>query len=56
LADVAMSVLGATAAFSSGFVKEIVGYHWLANFATLAAVVILVAAGAVNRTQPRVAV
>jgi MFS family permease len=56
LADVAMSVLGATAAFSSGFVKEMVGYHWLANFATLAALVILLAAGAVTRRQARVAV
>ena len=55
LADVAMSVLGATAAFSSGFVKEMVGYHWLANFATLAALVILLAAGAVTRRQTKVA-
>jgi MFS family permease len=56
LADVAMSSLGAVAAFSSGFVKEIVGYHWLANFATVAAILILIAARAVSRTQPRVAV
>jgi MFS family permease len=56
LADVAMSVLGATAAFSSGFVKEIVGYHWLANFATVAAVLTLLAAVAVGRRQARVAV
>jgi MFS family permease len=56
LADVAMSALGATAAFSSGFVKEIVGYHWLANFATVAAILILIAARAVSRAQPRVAV
>jgi MFS family permease len=56
LADVAMSVLGATAAFSSGFVKEMVGYHWLANFATAAAILILVTARAVGRRQPRVAV
>jgi MFS family permease len=56
LADVAMSVLGATAAFSSGFVKEMVGYHWLANFATLAAILTLVAGGVVTRSQARVAV
>jgi len=56
LADVAMSLLGATAAFSSGFVKEIVGYHWLANFATVAAILVLVAARLVSRAQPRVAV
>jgi MFS family permease len=56
LADVAMSVLGATAALSSGFVKEMVGYHWLANFATFAALLILLTAGAVTRRQARVAV
>ena len=39
-----MSLLGATAALSSGFVKTIVGYEWLANFATMAAVLILIAA------------
>jgi len=56
LADVAMSVLGATAAFSSGFVKEMVGYHWLANFATVAAILTLLAGGVVTRGQERVAV
>jgi MFS family permease len=56
LADVAMSLLGATAAFSSGFVKEIVGYHWLANFATVAAILILVSARTVDRRQARVAI
>ena len=44
LADVTMSLLGAAAAFSSGFVKTAVGYEWLANLATVAAVLILVAA------------
>lgn len=53
LADVAMSVLGATAAFSSGFVKEMVGYHWLANFATLAAILILFAVGTLVRSETR---
>lgn len=56
LADVAMSLLGATAAFSSGFVKEMVGYHWLANFATLAAILTLFAAGVVMRSQTKMAV
>lgn len=55
LADVAMSVLGATAAFSSGFVKETVGYHWLANFATLAAILILFAVGTLVRREARTA-
>ena len=48
LADVLMSLLGATAAFSSGFVKTLVGYEWLANFATMAAVLILLGAVRVN--------
>lgn len=56
LADVAMSALGALAAFSSGFVKEIVGYHWLANFATVAAFLTLVAAANVSRRQPETVV
>ena len=56
LADVAMSVLGATAAFSSGFVKEMVGFHWLANFATAAAILTLIAVGTVGRSRTRVAV
>ncbi len=55
-ADVTMSLLGATAAFSSGFVKEIVGYHWLANFATASALLILVASLLVGRRSARVAV
>lgn len=53
LADVAMSVLGATAALSSGFVKEVAGYHWLANFATFAAIVILVAVFSLARREAR---
>ncbi len=48
LADVMMSLLGATAAFSSGFVKAAVGYEWLANFATAAAVLILIGAIRIN--------
>ena len=52
LADVLMSLLGATAAFSSGFVKTAVGYDWLANFATAAAVLSLIGA---LRTHARLA-
>ena len=48
LADVLMSLLGAAAAFSSGFVKALIGYEWLANFATMAAVLILIGAIRVN--------
>lgn len=55
-ADVAMSVLGATAAFSSGFVKEMAGFHWLANFATFAAILTLAAVATVSRGEARVAV
>jgi hypothetical protein len=44
LADVMMSLLGATAAFSSGFVRTAVGYECLANFATAAAVLVLIGA------------
>lgn len=50
-ADVMMSLLGAAAAVSSGFVKEAVGFHWLANFATVAAVLIFVAAVRAKRTS-----
>jgi len=56
LADVMVSVLGATAALSSGFVKELVGYHWLANFATIAAFLMVVAAASVSRRQPETVV
>jgi len=56
LSDVAMSLLGAIAAFSSGFVKETVGYHWLANFATFAAILTLVAVVSLSRRQATVAV
>jgi MFS family permease len=42
LSDVLMSLLGAAAAFSSGFIKAAAGFHWLANFATVAALLILI--------------
>jgi len=47
--DLAMSALGAVAAFGSGFVKEVAGYHWLANLATVAAVLIILAAAGTGR-------
>lgn len=51
LADVAMSLLGAIAAFSSGLVKEGPGFHWLANFGTLTAIFVLFAAMRVARAR-----
>ncbi len=56
LADVAMSLLGATAALTSGIVKEMAGFHWLANFATAAALLILAATVGLSRRQPEPAV
>ncbi|MEA1902887.1 MAG: MFS transporter [Actinomycetota bacterium] len=56
LADVTMSLVGAAAAFSSGFVKEIVGYHWLANFATFAAILLLIGASWIRSRQVAVVV
>jgi MFS family permease len=50
-ADLAMGSLGAVAAFSSGLVKASAGFHWLANFATLSALAIMLAAVAVVRQQ-----
>jgi MFS family permease len=52
LADVAMSLLAAVAAFGSGFVKETAGFHWLANFATIAAVIMIAAAMQVRYADP----
>lgn len=51
LSDVTMSILGATAAFSSGVVKAIAGYSWLAVFAIIAAVMVLVAAVYVDQIR-----
>lgn len=50
LSDVLMSGLAAVAALGSGFVKSTVGFHWLANFATLTAVLILINALVVDRS------
>lgn len=54
LADVTVSLLGASAALMSGFVKEMAGFHWLANFATITAVLMLVAATRVGRSRSRI--
>ena len=51
LSDVMMSILGATAAFSSGVIKAIAGYGWLAVFAMVAAVLVLAAAVYVDQVQ-----
>lgn len=53
-ADLAMSLLGAIAAFGSGIIKEMVGYHWLANLATVSAILILLAvANAARKRAPQ---
>ena len=54
--DLAMSALGATAAFGSGLVKELAGYHWLANLATAAAILMVLAAIKVGRRSATVVV
>jgi MFS family permease len=42
-ADLIMSACAAGAAFASGLVKATVGFHWLANFATVAALMLVIA-------------
>lgn len=44
-----MSALGVMAAFGSGFIKEMAGCHWLANLATLAAILMMLAAYDMSR-------
>jgi MFS family permease len=51
LADVLMSGLGALAALLSGLIKQELGFHWLANFATIAAVLMFVTALSMKRRQ-----
>jgi ABC-type proline/glycine betaine transport system permease subunit len=46
-----MSALAALAAVGSGVVKSSIGYHWLANSATVAAIAIVIAAIAVDRSR-----
>jgi MFS family permease len=54
LSDVLMRVLGGLAALSSGFVKSSFGFHWLANFATVSSLMILVGAFFVARAALQV--
>lgn len=42
LADAVLSVLGGSAAFASGFVKESFGFHWLSNLAFVLALTVAV--------------
>lgn len=51
-ADLMMSFCGGLAGFASGFIRKAVGYHMLANFATLAAGLLLVAAYSARRRAP----
>ena len=48
-ADLLMSLCGAVAGFSSGFIRRAAGYHVLADLAAIAAGVLLVAAYIANR-------
>lgn len=52
-ADLLMSFCGGMAGFASGFVRRAVGYHMLANLATLAAGALLVAAWSAHRARAR---
>jgi MFS family permease len=50
-ADLLMSLCGGLAGFASGFVRRAIGYHMLANLATLAAGALLIAAFLAFRTS-----
>jgi MFS family permease len=50
-ADLLMSFCGGIAGFSSGFIRKAVGYHMLANLATLAAGALFLAAFAAYRRE-----
>lgn len=52
-ADLLMSFCGGMAGFASGFVRRAVGYHMLANLATIAAGMLLVAAWSASRSRLR---
>lgn len=52
-ADLLMSLCGGMAGFASGFVRRALGYHTLANIATLAAGALLFAAFAARRSTQR---
>ena len=51
LADAVLSVLGGSAAFASGFVKESFGFHWLSNLAFVLALIIAMWASSRLRTS-----
>ena len=53
LTDVLMAGMGTIAALASGFVKQAAGFHWLANVATITALLVLIAATRAGRTQAR---
>lgn len=55
LSDVLMSALAAVAALGSGFVKESVGFHWLAYIASATAALIFAYAVATDRSKEPVA-
>ncbi len=52
-ADLLMSLFGGLAGFGSGFVRRAIGYHMLANVATLAAGTLLVLAFVAHRSRTR---
>jgi MFS family permease len=52
-ADLLMSLCGALAGFSSGFIRSAVGYHMLALLAAAAATFLLIVAGDARRRRPR---
>ncbi len=54
-ADLLMSMCGAVAGFSSGFIRSAVGYHMLALLATASAAMLLVMAGDTRRRHLQVA-
>lgn len=53
LSDVLIRLVGAAAALSSGFIKAAVGFHWLANLATLAGILVLIGAIVIQRNHVR---
>jgi MFS family permease len=52
-ADLLMSLCGALAGFSSGFIRSAVGYHVLALLAAAGATFLLIVAGDTKRRRPR---
>ena len=56
LADAVLSILGGTAAFASGFVKESFGFHWLSNLALALALTVAIWASSRLRVRQVTAV